>query len=316
MSDYGFKTVKTNKNGGKDTAINAKFPMMGFDMSHRPSAYVSFHISDVKTNPLADASNTPGYTAPSSTVSNLSNLNYGIYDPYDGSLHPLLGGANKTSGYVKELIYEYKHGYNFRPACYGTITGSLNLQTTTNAIGTPVAGNSYYNGNLNNSNWNLMTAFNTTTTEPQVFKDGSLFPYMNGMMSISSGGEALNAHHFEYGMLASDVPSASSNKEIVQNGIHSLTSAHFHNIIFGGEYPYSFEVDNECIRIYRTYYWSEVYGRLYFDQTFYYSDPLIGQSNIRYYIEDYVRARQVEQLYGSEIDINIMLFPYKMEDLK
>lgn len=315
MSDYGFKTVKTNKNGGKDTAINAKFPMMGFDMSHRPSAYVSFHISDVKTNPLADASNAPDYSSPSlPAVSSLSDLPYGIYDP-QGNPQPLLGGANKTSGYVKELIYEYKHGYNFRPACYGTITGSLNLQTTTNAIGTPVAGNYYYNGSLNDSNWNLMTAFNTTTTTPpQVSQSGSLFPYMNGMMSISGG--ALNNHMFHYTIWSGNVPTTSSNKDVVQNGIAMLTSNHFNNTIFGGEYPYSFEVDNECIRIYRTYYWSEVYGRLYFDHTFYYSDPLVGQFNYRYYIEDYVRARQVEQLYGSEIDINIMLFPYKMEDLK
>ena len=84
MSDYGFKTVKTNKNGGKDTAINAKFPMMGFDMSHRPSAYVSFHISDVKTNPLADASNAPDYSSPSlPDISSLSDLPYGIYDFFE-----------------------------------------------------------------------------------------------------------------------------------------------------------------------------------------------------------------------------------------
>ena len=192
-------------------------------------------------------------------------------------------------------------------------TTSLNLQTTTNAIGTPVAGNYYYNGNLNNSNWNLMTAFNTTTTAPQVFQDARLFPYMNGMMSISGG--ALNNHSFHYIIPVSNVPTTSSNKDAVQNGINRLTSTHFNNTIFGGEYPYSFEVDSEYIRIYRAYYWSEVYGRLYFDHTFYSLDSF-GSYNYRYYIEDYVRARQVEQLYGSEIDINIMLFPYKMEDLK
>ena len=313
MSDYGFKTVKTNKNGDKDTAINAKFPMMGFDMSHRPSAYISFHITDTKTNPIANASNTPGYTAPSSTVNNLSGLNYGFYDP-QGNVWQLQGGANKTSGYVKELIYEYKHGYKFRPACYGTITGSLNLQTTTNAIGTPIAGKYYWNGSLSNSNWNLMTAFDTTSTATsQGFKDGNLFPYMNGMRTILGG--TLDTHMFHYMMWANSVPTTSSTKDAVQNGIARLTSYHFNNTISGGEYPYSFEVDDEYIRIYRTYYWSEVYGRLYFDHTFYDSDSY-GSYNWRYYIEDYVRAKQVEQLYGSEIDINIMLFPYKMEDLK
>lgn len=306
MSDYGFKTVKTNRNGGKDTAINAKFPMMGFDLSHRPSSYITFHISDSRTNPIATSINTPGYSAPSSTVSDLSNLNYGFYDQ-QGNIWRLKGGSNKTSGYVKNLIYQYEHGYSFRPACYGTIIGSLNLQITTNAIGTPVAGKYYYNGSLNNGNWNLMTAFDTTTTRG--LQEGNLFPYMNGMKTIY--GESLNRHMFHYTILANNVPTTSATKDAVQNGIARLTSSHFNNSIYDGEYPYSFEVDDKYIRIYRTYYWSEVYGRLYFDHTFYEEGY-----NYRYYIEDYVRAKQVEQLYGSEIDITIMLFPYKMEDLK
>lgn len=314
MSDYGFKTVKTNKNGDKDTAINAKFPMMGFDMSHRPSSFITFHISDAKTNPIADASNMPGYSSPSlPDVSNLSNLYYGFYDP-QGNFQPLLGGANYTYGYKKELIYEYKHGYNFRPACYGTITGTLGLKLTTNAIGTPVAGKYYWNGSLSNSNWNLMTAFNTTTTTDQTAGsfNGNLFPYMNGMKSIFGG--ALNRHYMSYRLFRTDVPSTSSTKDAVQYGIDHLTLYHFSKD-FVGEYPYSFEVDDEYIRIYRTYYWAEFYGRLYFDHTFYDSDSY-GSYNWRYEIKDYVRAKIVEQLYGSEIDINIMLFPYKMEDLK
>lgn len=308
MSDYGFKTVKGNKNGGKDTAINAKFPMMGFDMGHRPSAYITFHISDTKTNPIANASNTPGYVAPSSIVNNLAGIGIGFYDP-QGRVWQMQGGSNKTSGFVKELIYEYEHGYNFRPACYGTITGSLNLQTTTNAIGTPISGKYYFNGNLSNSNWNLMSAFNTTSTSrSQGFNDGNLFPYMNGMRTIYGG--TLNNHMFHYMMWASDVPSTSTTNTSVKDGIARLTTLYFNNTV-SGEYPYSFEVDDKYIRIYRTYYWSEVYGRLYFDHTFYDSGY-----NYRYVIEDYVRAKQVEQLAGSEVDITIMLFPYKMEDLK
>lgn len=312
MSDYGFKTVKNNKNGGKDTAINAKFPMMGFDMSHRPSSYITFHITDAKTNPIATAGNTPGYSAPSSTVNNLTNLGFGFYDP-QGNLWQLQGGANKTSGYVKTLIYQYEHGYNFRPACYGTITGTLNLQVTTNAIGTPVAGKYYWEGSLYNDNWNLMSAFNTTSTRQALSGGGDLFPYMNGMKAIYGG--ALNEHTFNYSMPANSVPTTSSTKDAVQNGIFRLTTYHFTNNILNGEYPYSFEVDDKYIKIYRTYYWNETYGRLYFDHTFSDTDSY-GTYNWRYYIEDYVRAKQVEQTYGSEIDITIMLFPYKMEDLK
>ena len=149
------------------------------------------------------------------------------------------------------------------------------------------------------------------TTEDNIFYGGSnLFPYMNGMKNI--GGNAMNYHQFTFVMPQSDVPSTSSNTSLIKPAMNRIASLFFQNsILSGGEYPYSFEVDDKYIKIYRTYYWSDVYGRLYFDQTMYDEGY-----NYRYELKDFLRVRQVEQLAGSEIDITIMMFPYKMEDLK
>lgn len=305
MSDYGFKTLKRGSESRVDTAINAKYPMMGFDLSHRPSAYRTIHISDAKTNPFASSS-TPGYSSPSlPSVGSLTSIYYGFNDP-QGNFHPILGGSNKTSGYVRELIYQYEHGYDFRPAGYGIITGTINRRTRTNAIGTPVSGNYYFNGSLSNGNWNKITAFNTTeesgTTQ-------NLFPYMNGMKADT--GESLNSHLFTYALR--DAPSTSNPNAAVKEAMWRLSIYHFTNFVQGDNvyYPYDFEIDEKYVKIYRTYYWSEIYGQIYFDHTFYDSGY-----NWRYQMQDYLRVKQVEQTAGSEIDITIMLFPYKMEDIR
>lgn len=44
MSDYGFATK--DQNG--DNAINAKNPIFGFDMGHRPMAFKTFRFNDAK----------------------------------------------------------------------------------------------------------------------------------------------------------------------------------------------------------------------------------------------------------------------------
>ena len=311
MSDYGFKTVKTNKNGGRDTAINAKYPIMGFDLSHRPATYVTFHISDSKSNPIANATNAPGYTAPTlPSVSSLSNLPYWFSDGGSDKRWGK-GGSNYTSGFVRTEIYRYKHGYDFRPACYGTITGSVNVGIRTNAIGnasgTNPAGNYYYRGTLSNSNYNLMTSFNTTTETSGGASSGDLFPYMNGMKTIY--GQPLNEHRFTYTLLSNQVPSTSNPSDGIKACVQALTLQHFNKTV-SGHYPYEFEVDDEYIYIYRTYYWCEIYGRIYFDETFWDEDLYW-----RIELKDYLKAKMVEELAGSEIDINIMMFPYKMEDL-
>lgn len=315
MSDYGFKTVKNNKNGGKDTAINAKFPMLGFDLSHRPYAYITFHITDTKDNPLPTAQNTPGYTSPSlPAVNSLENLNWYFTGVSASDRRYVKGGANRTSGFVKELIYQFEHGYDFRPACYGTVTGKINRGVRTQAVGNMTsaphnmpapAGNFWINGRLSDGNWNKMASFETFT-EPT--RSSVLYSYMNGMKSVDGG--QMNYHDLHYLLFAREVPTSSSESNAIKNTVYWLTNNYFSNSQ-AGEYPYSFEVDNKYIKIYRTYYWGEAYGRIYFDETFW-----DGSYNWRQEMKDYLRVKQVEELAGSEIDINIMMFPYQMEDLK
>lgn len=315
MSDYGFKTLKYGKNSQDGVAINAKYPILGFDLSHNPPAYVTIHISDTKDNPIANSSNTPGYSAPSlPETSSLSNLPYYFSDG-GSDRRWVKGGSNYTSGYVRTEIYRYKHGYDFRPACYGTITGDINLKIRTNAVGNKTAspynmptpaGNYYYRGSLSDNNYNLLSAYETTT-DATYGSGGQLFPYMNGMKTIYGG--PLNSHRFMYSLLSSQVPTTSSTNDAIKRCVQALTTSYFNKQVTG-YYPYEFAVDNEYIRIYRTYYWCEIYGRIYFDETFT-DDDLYWRIEMK----DYIRTKMVEELAGSEIDINIMMFPYKMEDL-
>lgn len=308
MSDYGFKTLKNGSGTSTDTAISAKMPIMGFDLSHRPSTYITFHITDAKTNPIADSS-TPGYTAPSlPSVSSLSNV--GSFIDIHGTTRYIKGGANIKSGYVRTLIHQQKHGYKFRPACYGTFTGKIVKGVRTKAIGngpeTSPAGKLYFDGNLYNGNWNLMSSFNTATENTETTQ---LISYMNRMNGIY--GAQPDEHMFIYTLSPSSVPSPSENSSLIKPAVSALTYMFYKNYITSGEYPYSFEVDDEYIKIYRTYYWNEIYGRVYFDETMATDD--VG--NMRYELKDFLKVQQVEQLTGSEVDVNIMLFPYKMEDL-
>lgn len=315
MSDYGFKTIKKGKNSLDGVSINAKYPILGFDLGHKPPSYITIHISDAKDNPIANSSNTPGYSAPSlPNVSSLENLSYWFSDGGSDRRY-VKGGSNYKIGYVRTEIYSYKHGYKFRPACYGTITGDIKLKVRTNAVGNKTAspynmptpaGNYYYRGTLTDNNYNLLSSYETTIESTGV-SSGQLFPYMNGMKTIYGG--PLNDHRFSYTLPTTQVPTTSTENTGIKRSVQSLTMSHFFKTATG-YYPYEFVVDDEYIRIYRTYYWCEIYGRIYFDETFT-DDDLYWRIEMK----DYIRTKMVEELAGSEIDINIMMFPYRMEDL-
>lgn len=303
MSDYGFKTVNDIKNKDMNISINAKYPMMGFDMGHKPMSFRTIRITDAKEIPISEITHSPDYVAPARpTDAQLQSLYYGYNDP-QGNFWPITGYANKTHGYFRQLICKYEHGYKFRPACYATITGNINKKTTTNAVGTPIAGRYYWQGSVYDSNWNLMQSFNTTTQTTGL--GGNLFPWINGMKAQS--GEPMNRHYFNY--TNNNIPTTSSTRDGLQNGMRSLF-VYYMSDSFTDKYPFEFSVDDKYVYVYRYAYWSDMYGRLHFDHTFY-DDGY----NWRYEIKDEIRVKMIEQLAGSNIDITIMLFPYKMEDL-
>lgn len=115
MSDYGFATK--DQNG--DNAINAKNPIFGFDMGHRPMAFKTFRFNDAKTYPIQTGS--PATPNPQPVDS------WG----YD---------ETQSSGEIVETLLKAKHGYNFRPVGYAVITGTWKISSRVQITQTQRAG--------------------------------------------------------------------------------------------------------------------------------------------------------------------------------
>jgi hypothetical protein len=115
MSDYGFATK--DQNG--DNAINAKNPIFGFDMGHRPMAFKTFRFNDAKTYPIQTGS--PATPNPQPVDS------WG----YD---------ETQSSGEIVETLLKVKHGYNFRPVGYAVITGTWKISSRVQITQTQRAG--------------------------------------------------------------------------------------------------------------------------------------------------------------------------------
>lgn len=115
MSDYGFATK--DQNG--DNAINAKNPIFGFDMGHRPMAFKTFRFNDAKTYPIE-----PGSPA----TPNPQPVDSWGYD------------ETQSSGEIVETLLKVKHGYNFRPVGYAVITGTLKISSRVQITQTQRAG--------------------------------------------------------------------------------------------------------------------------------------------------------------------------------
>ena len=115
MSDYGFATK--DQNG--DNAINAKNPIFGFDMGHRPMAFKTFRFNDAKTYPIQ--------------TGNPATPNPQPVNSWDYA-------ETQSSGEIIETLLKVKHGYNFRPVGYAVITGTWKISSRVQITQTQRAG--------------------------------------------------------------------------------------------------------------------------------------------------------------------------------
>jgi hypothetical protein len=228
MSDYGFKTSDDNR----ATVLNAKNPIFGFDMQHKPRAFKTFHIVDTKTSPIHTGSVAVPNPQPTNSWGYAQNMDYGI---------------------IRELIAQVKHGYPFRPVGYATISGTMKYSFNVHFDQTQRAGS--YGGNYSK---------NLTKTKGQT--DYILVPNMSGIPYAAITGSGiftpsvtLTEQDFSGTLWPYDYP-----KQVMTLMAFGPTYAPELASESGIPKCIEVEIDDEYIYFYRSYAWSDTIRRAKF----------------------------------------------------
>lgn len=267
MSDYGFKTTDDNR----ASVLNAKNPMFGFDMQHTPRAFKTFHIVDTKTSPIHTG-----------TVQTPDPQPYNTWDYAD----------DMDYGTIRELITKVKHGYNFRPVGYATISGTLKYSLNVRIEQTQRAGS--YGGNYTK---------NLTKTKGET--DYILVPNMSGVpfASVTDSGifiptVNLTEQDFSGTTWASDFPRQVMT--LIEYGPYYAPELLTEN---GLPKSIEVEIDDEYIYFYRSYNWSDTIRRAKF----------VWNGTVDQDIQE--RVKIAEQYTGSEYNVTVYLCPFPIEEL-
>ena len=279
MSDYGFKTLdKTNA-----AVTNAKYPIFGFDMSHLPRAYKTFHITDAKTNPFVSGD----VSVPSITPTQALAWSYKDSSDY---------------GSVRELVKKVKHGYNFRPVGYATISGTLRMSRAISIEQDEVAVSATF-GTFGGD-------YSTTVNHALSFgggTEGHIIPLFSGGFFV---GEVPTTNTYfapQYQLDTTDYAGTVFHDDILFWLKYYLTNISTPNMMV--EFPPDFievEIDDEYIYIYRKYWWSDTIRRVIQANS-----PVTGAflNDVREHI------KIANQTTGSAFDVTVYLCPYPLEEL-
>lgn len=228
MSDYGFKTSDDNR----ATVLNAKNPIFGFDMQHKPRAFKTFHIVDTKTSPIHTGSVATPDPRPVNSWGYAQNMDYGV---------------------IRELITRVKHGYPFRPVGYATISGTMKYSFNVHFDQTQRAGS--YGGNYSK---------NLTKTKPQT--EFILVPNMSGIPYAVVTGAAVFVPSItitEQDFSGSLWPYPYPKQVMTLNAYGPIFAPELTNES-GTPKCIEVEIDDEYIYFYRSYAWSDTIRRAKF----------------------------------------------------
>lgn len=228
MSDYGFKTSDDNR----ATVLNAKNPIFGFDMQHKPRAFKTFHIVDTKTSPIHTGSVATPDPRPVNSWGYSQNMDYGI---------------------IRELITQVKHGYPFRPVGYATISGTMKYSLNVHFDQTQRAGS--YGGNYSKS---------LTKTKGQT--DYILVPNMSGIPYAAITGSNIftpSVNLTEQDFSGSLWPYPYPKQVMTLNAYGPIFAPELASES-GTPKCIEVEIDDEYIYFYRSYAWSDTIRRAKF----------------------------------------------------
>ena len=274
MSDYGFATYDERNSSRRLGEINSKWPIFGPRYNDIKNSYKTYHISD-------------------RTTSNPANVNLGISTPSAGS-------STSAYHYTKTEIFRREHGFKKRPLGYVVFTGNV-VKNTRGYInqyhqnGSAIWGGDFTLTGVNTATipvksslqGSMMTAYTQSgwndyanTLEDSVFTiyDGSQY-FPRGNIKVPTGvpSRVKITYHMYNGNDPDDIP--------VPGGGYCLP-------------PYSVEIDDKYIVVYKNVYTCDVWYR---------TDS--GSTRV------YDRVKGITDFAGTEVDMTVIFCPYTMEDL-
>lgn len=272
-NNYGFKIL-----GNDVVTLNGKFPIFGFDVANAENSFRTTRVVDNSDNPYKD--------------------NSGVIVPPDSSLVRGVGQDIK-SGYEKVLVTRYKHGYDYRPSGYYTITGTFNLtcKAKIEQTGSGSYYQTWYGGDFTREGYRDLNVGGQT--DPLYPKMNSFYPYELGlsptfyMLMVTYGVDA---------SLSPDIviPGGTAGNPFSGMGLGSVLDS-------DGIGAYvSVEVDSTYVSIYMNYAWYDTVLR-----RVYWSSGSINPS--LYDVRN--RIRMVSNTTGSVFNVTVYLTPHKLEEM-
>lgn len=274
MSDYGFATYDVKNSNRRLGVVNSKWPIFGPKYNDIKKSFKTYHFSDTMSRVPKDIS----YDLPS----------------------PSAGRSTEAYRYDKVEAWRVRHGFNKRPLGYVAFTGNVikNVRgyiKQYNNDGSTIWGGQYELTGLNTAEipvkssmqGEMQTAYTVTgwgdgevTLEDSPFRiyDGSIyFPVGNLLVPTGTPSRVKKNYVLYDGNDPDDIP--------VPGGHYTLP-------------PYSVEIDDEYIVLYRNLYSCDVWYR---------TDS--GTTQV------YDRVKIADDFAGTEVDMTVIFCPYTMEDL-
>lgn len=274
MSDYGFATYDTKNSNRITGVVNSKWPIFGPSYNNIKNTYKTYHFSDTLSRVAKD-------------------VDWGISAPSAGSW-------SSAYRYEKLEAWRIRHGFKKRPLGYIIFTGNV-IKNVRGYIkqyhinGSPIWGGDFELTGLNtatipvrssiqsemstaytSSGYNRMVV--TLEDSPFTIYDGSSYYPTGNLLVPTATPSAIKYTYLLYdGNDPDDIP--------VPGGGYNLP-------------PYSVEIDDEYIILYRNVYSADIWYRIDSGST-----------------QVHDRIKIINDSAGTEINMTLILCPYSMEDL-
>lgn len=265
MRNYGFATYDPATQR-QEGIVNSKFPIFGPKYNDIKRAFRTIHITDTYQQPFVASPNVS--LPPRSTSQSYQE------SPSD---------SDAARGVNRVLVATIPHGYKKRPLGYATISGTIvhNVRsrwTYTNAVD--------YSGQ-----W----APSATLTNADT-KSVPVLSAADGYLSPTTYWGDFGPFYFN----RFSVPYPSNVYYYLKNP-YGLNITPDLTVVT----PYTVEIDDTNVYIYRNTYWCDKYGRFAYWYSYY----------NRWDSDVYARSQGAVDWQGSSFDLTLYLCPYSMEDL-